>query len=152
MGPYVMSQTTCPIFKIRTSFDSPVRNLSGQSKKSRRLLMTQRSGQSQNVRLFRFDEFGEQNIDVNPRPGGGLSNIRLSEGVILAPRLTRKLRGLERRRKTQLNAHKNQLKLFRSFFAWVKIMNWRDQKRRKLRVFHNCRTSCRKTSIISRTT
>ena len=88
----------------------------------------------------------------NPRPGGGLSHLRLGGEGVIPPRLTKKLRGLERRGKSNRKLIKNTVETISApFFAKVKIVASRGQKCRKFRVLRDCQTSRRKTSMISET-
>ena len=65
--PPEISQTTGPISKFQTPFDSPVRELPVQGQKFDPEVTDDviGSGQSQNFRLFGLGDIGEYNFDVN---------------------------------------------------------------------------------------
>ena len=85
----------------------------------------------------------------NLRPGGGLSHLRLN---FAPPPPNSKTNRARETGKIQLKAHqKLSRNYFGNFFARIKIVASRGQKCRKVQVCRDCRTSRRKTSIISGT-
>ena len=64
-APLLISETTGPIVKIQTAFESPGKTVEGkQIYWPRGHEWRHRSGQSQNVRLFGLGDIGEQNCNV----------------------------------------------------------------------------------------
>ena len=76
-------------------------------------------------------------LNLNPRPGVGLSHLRPGGGGQNdPPRLTRKRRGLGRRGKKQTKAHNKYVrKYFGHFFAKVNIEVARGHHRSNFSVF-----------------